>query len=63
MYLYIVFWKLGEVYNLHAKYGIILAVAHKIVDRKHERNNHRERPRRRREDNPTARHILWALQN
>jgi len=62
MYLYIVLWKLGKVYNLHSKYGIILTVAHKIVDRKRERNNHLARPRRRREDNPTARPILWALQ-
>ena len=36
MYVYIVLWKVGEVYNLHSKYGIILTVAHKIMDRKRE---------------------------
>jgi hypothetical protein len=48
MYLYTVLWKLGEVYDLHSKYGIILTVAHKIVDRKRERNNHLARRRLRR---------------
>ena len=63
IYSFIVLWKVDEVYSLHSNYGIILTAVHKIVDRKHERNNHLARPRSRRENNPTARHFLWTLQN